>query len=327
MHNSKAIEIIAACLLGVAAAGAAPAGAQTDYPNRPIRVIVPFAPGGGSDYTARYIGQRLADRFGQSVVVDNRASASGIIGADLVAKAAPDGYTLLLVYSTHAQSAQLFAKLPFDPIKDFAPVTEVIATPLTLQFNPTVPAKTVHEFVAYAKANPGKLNYGSSGPGSSPHLAMELLASMTGLKMTHIPYKGVSQYITAQIGNEIQVSFANMFTTMPHWKSGRLHLIATAGSKRMEAMPELPTIAESGVPGFEAMTWYGYMAPAKTPRAIVQKLQKEIAAITFSPEVRQTFVSQGNEPLANTPDEFAKVIKNDAAKWGAIGKKLGVTLD
>ena len=312
------------CLCGAWAAAAAPAA---DYPNRPIRVIVPFAAGGGSDYTARYIGQRLADRTGQSVVVDNRPSASGIVGAELVAKAAPDGYTLLLVYSTHAQSAQLFEKLPFDPIKDFAPVTEVIATPLTLLLNPTVPASTVKEFIAYAKANPNKLNYGSSGPGSSPHLAAELFDSMAGIKMTHIPYKGVALYVTAQIGNEIQFSFSNMFTTMPHWKSGRLKLIATAGLKRMEAMPDLPTIAESGLPGFEAMTWYGYVAPAKTPRAVILKLQKEIAAIVNTPEVRQNFVSQGNEPLANTPEEFTKVIKDDADKWGAIGKKLGVKLD
>jgi len=301
--------------------------AQADYPNRPIRVIVPLAPGGGSDYTARFIGQRLADRIGQSVVVDNRPAASGIVGTELVANAVPDGYTLLLAYSTHAQSAQLFTRLPYDPIKDFAPVTEVIATPLTLLLNPSVPAKTVQEFIAYAKANPGKLNYGSSGPGSSPHLAAELFDSIAGIRMTHVPYKGVSQYITAQIGGEIQFSFSNMFTTMPHWKSGRLHLIATGGPKRMEAMPDLPTVAESGVPGFEAMTWYGYMAPAKTPRAIVDRLQKEIAAIVNLPDVRQTFVSQGNKPLANTPAEFAKVIKNDADKWGALGKKLGVKLD
>jgi tripartite-type tricarboxylate transporter receptor subunit TctC len=301
--------------------------AQTGYPDRPIRIIVPLAPGGGSDYTARYIGLRLADRVGQSGVVDNRPAASGIVGTEMVAKAVPDGYTLLLAYSTHAQSAQLFTTLPYDPIKDFAPVTEVIATPLTMLIHPSVPAANVKEFIAYAKANAGKLNYGSSGPGSSPHLAAELFNSMAGIKMTHVPYKGVSQYITAQIGGEIQFSFSNMFTTMPHWKAGRLKLIATGGPKRMEAMPDLPTIDESGVPGFEALTWYGFMAPAKTPRAIVDKLHKEIAAIVNTPDVHQTFVAQGNEPLANTPDQFAKVIKADADKWGAIGKRLGVKLD
>jgi tripartite-type tricarboxylate transporter receptor subunit TctC len=189
-----------------------------------------------------------------------------------------------------------------------------------------VPAKTVPEFIAHVKANPGKLNYGTSGPGSSPHLASELFASMAGIKMTHIPYKGVAPYITAEIGNEVQLSYANMFSTMPHWKSGRLRLIAVSGLTRSQAIPEVPTIAET-LPGYEALTWYGYMAPAKTPRSIIDKLQKEIAAIVKIPEVRQTFIAQGNEPLANTPEEFAKVIKADAVKWGAIGKKLGVKLD
>jgi len=325
--RSKQLEVSVCLALAACAGPLSAADTAGKYPDHPIRIIVPLAPGGGSDYTARFIGTRLADRVGQQVVVDNRPAASGIVGTDLVAKAAPDGYTLLLAYSTHAQSAQLFSKLPYDPIKDFAPVTEVIATPLTMLLHPSVPAKTVQEFIAYAKANAGKLNYGSSGPGSSPHLATELFNSMAGIKMTHVPYKGVSQYITAQIGGEIQFSFSNMFTTMPHWKAGRLHLIATGGLKRMEAMPDLPTIAESGVPGFEALTWYGVMAPAKTPRAIVDKLHKEIAAIVRMPDVKQTFVSQGNEAVASTPDEFAKVVKSDADKWGALGKKLGVSLD
>ena len=316
-----------ACLALLWLAAPVTASAQSKYPDRPIRIIVPLAPGGGSDYTARYIGQRLADRVGHAVVVDNRPAASGIVGTDMVAKAVPDGYTLLLAYSTHAQSAQLFEKLPYDPIKDFAPVTEVIATPLGLIVNPSVPAKNVQELITYAKMNPGKLNYGSSGPGSSPHLATELFDSMAGIKMTHIPYKGVALYMTAQIGNEIQVTFSNMFTTMPHWKAGRLRLLASGGVKRSEAFPDLPTIAESGVPGFDALTWYGFMAPAKTPRAIVMKLHQEIAAIVNTPEVRQNFISQGNEPLANKPEEFAAVIKSDADKWGAIGKRLGVKLD
>jgi tripartite-type tricarboxylate transporter receptor subunit TctC len=323
--TAKWAVVFVAWVAGPAAVHAAQS-ASSDYPNRPVRIIVPLAPGGGSDYTARFVGTRLSERIGQPVVVDNRPAASGIVGTDLVAKANPDGYTLLLAYSTHAQSAQLFSKLPYDPIKDFAPVTIVIATPLTLQLHPSVPAKTVKEFIAYAKQNDGKLNYGSSGPGSSPHLATELFNSMAGIRMTHVPYKGVGQYITAQVGNEIQFSFANMFTTMPHWKSGRLRLVATGGLKRLEAAPDLPTIAES-VPGFEALTWYGFMAPAKTPRPIVNKLQQEIHAITFLPDVKKQFIDQGNEPLGNSPDEFAKIMKTDADKWGAIGKKLGVKLD
>ncbi|MDB5927158.1 MAG: hypothetical protein JWN13_6094 [Betaproteobacteria bacterium] len=312
---------LAACLTAAVCAHAA------DYPNRPVRIIVPLAPGGGSDYTARYIGTRLSERVTQPVIVDNRPGASGIQGTDMVAKANPDGYTLLLAYSTHAQSAQLFSRLPYDPLKDFAPVTIVITTPLTMQLHPSVPSKTVKEFIAYAKQNEGKLNYGSSGPGSSPHLTTELFDSMAGIKMTHIPYKGVGQYITAQLGNEIQFSFANMFTTMPHWKSGRLRLIATTGTKRLEAVPDLPTVAESGLPGFESVTWYGFVAPAKTPKPVINKLQQEIHAIVFSPDVKKQFIEQGNEPLANTPDEFAKIMRTDADKWGAIGKKLGVKLD
>jgi len=301
--------------------------AQAGYPDRPIRVIVPFAPGGGSDLVARYLGPRLSDRLGQPVVIDNRPAASGILGSEIVAHATPDGHTLLLVFSTHAQSAKLFRKLPYDPIKDFAPITEVIATPLVMLVHPSVPAKTVQEFIAYAKSNPGKLNYGSSGPGSSPHLAAALLESMAGIRTTHVPYKGVAQYITAELGGEVQFSFANMFSTMPHWKSGRLRLIATAGAKRSETIPDVPTIAESGLPGYEALIWYGYMAPAKTPKAIVERLHREITGIVNTPEVRQFFVSQGNDVVAGTPAQFAKVIKDDADKWGAIGKRIGVTLD
>jgi tripartite-type tricarboxylate transporter receptor subunit TctC len=317
----------AIALLAAAQCAGAAQPRTGDYPARPIRVIVPLAPGGGSDYTARFIAPRLSDRVGQPVVVDNRPGASGILGTDLVAKATPDGYTLLLAYSTHAQSAQLFSKLPYDPIGDFAPITIVMVTPLTMQLHPSVPAKTVKEFIAYAKQNEGKLNYGTSGPGSSPHLTTELFDSMAGIRMTHVPYKGVAQYITAQLSNEVQFSFANMFTTMPHWKAGRLRIVATSGPKRLEAMPELPTIAESGLPGFESLTWYSFMAPAKTPHAIVARLQQEIHAITFSPEVRKQFVEQGNEPVANSPEEFAKIMKTDAEKWGAIGRKLGVKLD
>jgi tripartite-type tricarboxylate transporter receptor subunit TctC len=322
--RARSVALFTALIATAAAVHSAPAA---DYPTRPIRVIVPLAPGGGSDYTARYLAPRLSERLGQPIIVDNRPGASGVVGTDLVAKANPDGYTLLLAYSTHAQSAQLFSTLPYDPIRDFAPITIVIATPLTLQLHPSVPAKTVKEFIAHAKQNESKLNYGSSGPGSSPHLTTELFNSMAGIKTTHIPYKGVGQYITAQLANEIQFSFANMFTTMPHWKAGRVRMIASSGTKRLEAMPELPTIAESGVPGFESLTWYAYMAPAKTPRPIVDKLQQEIRAITFSPDVKKQFIEQGNEPVANRPEEFSKIIKADADKWGAIGRKLGVKLD
>ena len=288
---------------------------------------MPFAPGGGTDVTARYMGTRLSEKLGQPVVVDNRPAASGVVGADLVAKATPDGHTILVVSVTFVISASLQKGLPYDAMKDFAPITLLISSPLGLILHPSVPAKNVKELVAYAKANPGKLNYGSSGPGSIAHLSTELLDSMAGIRMTHIPYKGVAAYTTGQLQNEIQVAMSNMFSTMSHWKSGRLRLIAHGGSKRMEAMPEVPTIAESGVPGYEAIIWYGFMAPAKTPRPIVQTLYREISAIAQTPDARQTFIAQGNDIVADTPEEFAKVIKAEWDKWGNTGRRLGVTLD
>jgi tripartite-type tricarboxylate transporter receptor subunit TctC len=316
--------VIAAC---VSCLWAGAALGQGGYPNRPVRVIVPFAPGGGSDVLARLLGPRLSERLGQPVIVDNRPAASGVVGAELVAKANPDGYTLLLVFSTHAQSAQLFEKLPFDPIRDFAPITLVITTPPGMMLHPAVPAKTVKEFIAYARANPGKLNYGSSGPGSSPHLITELFKSMAGVQMTHVPYKGVAPIIVAQLGNEVQFSFANLFSTEGHWKSGRLRLIAHSGTKRLEAMREVPTIAESGVPGFEAYIWYGYMTAARTPRPIVERLNREVNAVANLPDMRKLLESQGNEVIAGTPQAFADLVVSEANKWGALGRKLGVRLD
>ena len=296
------------------------------YPSRPVRVIAPFAPGGGSDVVARFVAGHLAERLGQPVIVDNRPAASGVVGTDLVAKALPDGYTLLVTTVTFVISTTLQKGLPY-ALKDFAPITVVVSTPVGLLLNPSVPAKTVKEFIAYAKANPGKLNYGSSGAGSATHLMAELFSSMAGIQMNHVPYKGVAAYTTAELSNEIQVSFGNLFSTQGHWKSGRLRAIAHGGLKRSEAFPEIPTIAESGLPGFEASLWYGFMAPAKTPRPIVQKLYAEITAIVTAPEARRTFVSQGNEVIAATPEEFARIIKTDAAKWGGIGKRLGISMN
>lgn len=322
-HRSGIARILLASLAVIAATAAAAA----DYPNRPIRVIVPFSPGGGSDLVARLVGPRLSDRLGQAVVIDNRPAASGVVGTELAAKAVPDGYTLLMITTTHAVNAQLAARLPYDLIKDFAPITMVITSPFGMLLQPSVPAATVKEFIAYAKTNPGKLNYGSSGPGSSPHLATELFMAVAGVQMTHVPYKGVAQYAAAQLANEIQFSFGNMFSTMGHWKAGRLRLIAHGGVKRSGAFPDLPTIAESGVPGYEASIWYGYVAPARTPRPVIDMLQREIAGVVNSPDVRQALIAQGNEPVANTPAAFANIIKAEADKWGATGKRLGVKLD
>ena len=322
LHRRVVAHIMAAGML----VAAAPASSQS-YPSRPIRVIVPFSPGGSSDILARYLSPRLSDRLGQPVVVDNRPAGSGILGADIVAKSTPDGYTLLLVQAAHAANAQLFTRLPYDPVKDFAPITLVVSSPSGMFLHPSVPAKTVKEFIAYAIANRGKLNFASVGTGSTPHLNTELFSSMTGIQMTHVPYKGAGQFVTALVGNEVQFALANLVSTKPHWQAGRLRFIAHSGSKRLESLPDVPTIAESGVPGYEARGWLGYMAPKKTPRPIVDRLHKEITAVTNLPDVRQNFISQGSEVVVNTPEEFAKIIQADAEKWGAIGKRLGVKLD
>lgn len=303
------------------------AHAQSSFPSRPVRLIIPFAPGGGSDTLARMLAPRLGERFGQTVVVDNRPAAAGVVGADIVAKSLPDGYTLLGTTVTFVISGALHKSLPYDAFKDFAPITQAILSPFGLLLHPSVPAKTVKDFVAYASANPGRLLYGSSGAGSSPHLAAELFNSMTGLKMTHVPYKGIAPAITAQLGNEVQVTFSNLFSTAGHWKAGRLRLVAHGGLKRSAAFPDIPTIAEAGVPGFESSNWYGYTAPARTPRPIVDRLYKEFAAALKSPEISQTLLAQGNDVVASTPQEFTRRINEDAQRWGTLGKKLGITLN
>jgi tripartite-type tricarboxylate transporter receptor subunit TctC len=319
-------SIVDCMIAAVALTTAAPIFGQ-NYPSRPVRVIVPFSPGGGSDILARLLAPPLTERLGQPVVIDNRPSGSGILGADLVAKSQPDGYTLLAPQSGHAANAQLFTRLPYDPIKDFAPISLVIASPTGLFLHPSVPAKTVKELIAYAKANPGKINYGTSGPASGPHLNAELFSSMAGIQMNHVPYKGAGQVVTAILGNEVQFSFTNIVSARPHWLSGRLRFIAHANATRLAALPEVPTITESGLPGFESRSWWGYMATRKTPRSIIERLHKEITAAANLPNVKQTYNEQGVEVVANTPDEFAKIIQADADKWGAIGKRLGIRLD
>jgi tripartite-type tricarboxylate transporter receptor subunit TctC len=303
------------------------AHAADEYPARAVRIIVPFAPGGGTDVVGRILAVHLTRRLGQSFIVDNRPAGSGIIGADLAAKAQPDGYTLLFAFSSLSSSAKLFDKLPYDPIADFAPVALATTSPLVLFVHPSVPAKNLKEFIAYARANPGKLNYGSSGPGSSPHLATELLMSMTGMQMTHIPFKGIAPAITAQLANEVQLSLTPIAVGMPHARAGRLRAIAQAGLQRSVAVPDLPTVDESGAPGFEVVGWWGMLAPARTPRPVVALLNKEIRAVLDLADVRRNLIEQGMDPAGGTPEQFAALIKSDMDKWGDIGKRLGVRLD
>jgi tripartite-type tricarboxylate transporter receptor subunit TctC len=320
----------AAAIIGAAASIVPPATGNAwaqAYPTRPIRLIVPFAPGGGTDVTARLIGARLAQRLGQPVVIDNRPAASGVVGADLVAKAVPDGHTLLTASVTFVISAALQKGLPYDAFRDFAPITLLIAAPMGVLVHPSLPVKTTAELVAHAKGQPGKINFGSSGPGSIAHLSTEVMNSMAGVKMTHVPYKGVAAFTAAVLANEIQVGLANLFSTESLWKSGRLRLIAHTGSRRLETLPDVPTVAESGVPGFDASIWYGFLAPAKTPPAIVQQLYREIRAIAELPDVRQTLLAQGNDVVANTPEAFAKFMRAESNRWGEAGRRLGVAIE
>jgi tripartite-type tricarboxylate transporter receptor subunit TctC len=318
------LRIVVAAVLALAAF---PAGAADEYPARAVRVVVPFAPGGGTDVVGRILAQQLSQRLGQSFVIENRPAGSGIVGADFVAKAQGDGYTLLFAFSSLSSSAKLISHLPYDPTTDFAPVALATTSPLVMFLHPSVPATNLREFIAYAKANPGKLNYGSSGPGSSPHLATELLMSMAGIQMTHIPYKGIAPAITAQIANEVQMSLTPIAVGMSHARAGKLRALASAGLKRSAAIPDVPTIDESGLPGFEVIAWWGMLAPAKTPRPVVTLLNREVRAVLEIPEVKKSLLDQGMDPASGTPEEFASLIRADMDKWGDVGRRLGVKLD
>jgi len=295
-----------------------------EYPARSVRVIVPFAPGGGTDIVARILGQQLSQKLGQSFVIENRPAGSGIVGADLVAKAPADGYTLLFAFSSLSSSAKLFSHLPYDPIRDFAPVALATTSPLLAVVPASLPAKNVAEFIAHAKAHPGKLNYGSSGPGSSPHLATELFLSMTGTQMAHIAYKGIAPAITALLADEVQFSLVPIAVGMPHVRSGKLRALGVAGLARSSAAPDLPTIAESGLPGFEVIGFFGVLAPAGTAREGVARLNGEINKVLARPDIREKFASQALDPANRTAEQFTDYIKSEAGKWGKLIQEAGV---
>jgi tripartite-type tricarboxylate transporter receptor subunit TctC len=298
------------------------------YPAKPIRIVVPFTPGGTTDVLARAIGQKLTASWTQPVVVDNRPGAAGNIGSEVVAKAAPDGYTLLMgTVSTHGINPGLYSKLPYDPVKDFAPVTLVAKVPNILVLHPSVPASSVTELIAHAKAKPGQLNFASSGNGTSIHLSGELFKTMAGVQMTHVPYKGSAPALTDLLGGQVSLMFDNMPTALPHVKAGRLKALAVTSAKRSPAIPQLPTMAEAGLPGFEATSWFGVLAPAATPKEIVGKLNGEIVRILKTPEVRAQLSGQGAEPVGDTPEEFAAHIKAEMAKWAKVVKESGARID
>jgi tripartite-type tricarboxylate transporter receptor subunit TctC len=319
--GSRAVLSLAATL----AILAPQAGAAADaYPARPVRFVVAFPPGGGTDIIARSIAQKLAERFAQQVVVDNRPGAGGNIGTDIVAKAAPDGYTMLMGSAGPlAINASLFGKMPFDPIKDLAPVTLAASTPNVLVVHPSLRATSVTELIALAKAKPGEINFASSGHGTPAHLAGELFNSMAGVKLVHVPYKGAAPALADLLGGQVQLMFSTMPPALPHVKDGKLRALAVTSSKRSPAKPDLPTVDEAALHGFEANTWHGVVVPAGTPAAIVARLNREIVAILHMPEIVERLSGQGAEALGSTPEEFAAYIRSETLKWARVVRDSG----
>jgi tripartite-type tricarboxylate transporter receptor subunit TctC len=298
--------------------------AQT-YPTKSIRMIVGYPPGGGTDIVGRMVAQKLGESFGQTVVVDNRGGATGNIGTELAARAAPDGYTILMGnVAPNAINVSLYSKLAFDPVKDFEPVSLVASTPNILVVHPSLPVKTVSDLVALAKARPGALNYPSAGIGSSSHLAGELLAILAGINIVHVPYKGGGPALVDLLSGQMQIMFATMPAAMPHVKAGKVRPVAVTSARRSQAMPGLPTIAETGVKDYAAATWYGVLAPARTPRPVVTRLHGEIVKILSAPETKERLLAQGFEPVGSSPDEFGAYIKSEIAKWGKVIRAAGI---
>lgn len=316
-----------ACLLLMLAVPFAEAFAQA-YPAKPIRIVVPYPPGGTSDILARGLAERLTAAWGQAVIVDNKPGANGNVGADIVAKAAPDGYTVLLAdIGALAISPSVYPTLPFDPARDFAPVSMVAYSPHILVVNPGVPANSVQELIALAKSKPGKLNFAVSGVGGAPHLAGVEFALRTGVKWEYIPYKGGSQAIADVAGGQADATLNGMLATYPLVKGGKLRILGVSSNHRMSAIPEVPTIAESGLPGFETGSWQGVVAPAGTPRDIVAKLNAEIARIVGTPDMRDNLARQGAEVRTNSPEEFAAFIRSEMTRWAKVVKDANVKVE
>lgn len=299
-----------------------------EWPAKPVRIVVPFAPGGVADNSARVVADRLGARLGQQVLVENRAGASGNIGSELVAKAAPDGYTLLLGFDgTMVINPHVFPKLGFDTLRDFQPVTKLGDAILILVAHPSVPASTLPELIAYSKSQPGGVAYGTSGTGGTPHLAGELLRQRSGANLVHVPYKGGGQAIGDVVGGQIPLVYTAIATAQQYVKAGRIKAIAVSSAQRGRSLPDVPTFVESGQPGFVVDSWVGILAPAKTPRPVVDRLQKEIAAVLAEPEVRARYDVLGIEPVGNTPDQFAAQIKADLARWETVVKQAGIKVE
>jgi tripartite-type tricarboxylate transporter receptor subunit TctC len=315
-----ALALAAQCLSGAVLAA--------DYPAKSVKIVVPYAPGGGADSVARIVAKKVSESIGQPIVIENKGGAGAILGTDIVAKAEPDGYTLLLGQSGPISiNPAVYKSLPYDPVKDFAPITMTTAYPYVLVVNSELPAKTLQEFVALAKSKPGAMNYGSTGVGAANHLVAELFNSKAGLKMTHVPYRGTALAVGDLVSGQLTMVFGDPVSVLPHIKSGKLRALAVTSLQRSPVAAEAPTVAESGYPGFEALAWHGILAPAKTPPAVIKKLNEEIVKALGDPATKALLVNQALQTVGNTPEQFAAFIQNDIATWKAVAAAANVTVE
>ena len=320
MNKRLGILLLYAALAAIAADGLA----QSGYPVKPVRVVVPSSAGGGTDIVARIIAPDLSKRLGQQVVIDNRPGAGTMIGIEVAAKSPPDGYTLLMGLSTLAINPALYQKVPYDPMRDFAPITEAVSSASIIVVHPSLPVKSVKELIAFARSLPGQINYASAGTGTYPHMTMELFLSMANLKMVHIPYKGTGPAMIDMLAGHTAVMAATILTGMPQIRAGRLRPLGITSAARSAVAPEIPTVAESGLPGFESVQWYGMLAPAKTPKEIITRLHLEVTRILQQPETRERFAGDGADPVGNTPEEFARFIQSELVKWAKVARAAGI---
>lgn len=311
-------------LLGVLLAVTLPMSNARAFPERPVRIVVPTGAGGITDLLGRIVAEKLAGRMGQPVIVDNRTGASGIVGSDIVAKAQPDGHTLLMVFPTHPVNPSLYKSIPYDTVNAFSPISMIGSVALVLVVHPSFPAKSIKDLIAVARDKPGQLNYGSAGRGTLAFLAAELFAATANIKLTNITYKGVVQGQTALLSGEVQIYFSPVINAIPQLKAGKVRALGVTPAKRVSALPDVPSIAEAGLPGYEVTGWNGLLAPARTPRAIIQTLHSHIVAVLQMSEVVAQFTSQGVEPIHNTPEQFQAIIKADIQKWGKLIRSLGI---
>ncbi len=297
------------------------------YPVKPVRLVVPVAPGGGTDILARTVSPKLSESLGQLVVIENRSGAAGNIGTEFVAKSAPDGYTLLLVNTAFGVNPNLYRNLAFDAVRDFAPITHLTSSPLLLVAHPSLPVKSVRQLITLAKARPGEINFASPGSGQSPHLAGELFNTMAGVKMVHVPYRGGGAALTDLLGGHITLYFGGIISTLPHARSGKLHMLAVTSLQRSRSLPDVPTIAESALPGFETIGWYGILAPAGTPREIIAQLSAALMKIMTLPDLQARMFEDGSQPVGGSPAQFAAFIRSELTKWSKVVRESGARID